>query len=101
MVKTPCFRGRGLRFDPWELRSHTPCKPKKKKKGERERKEERGRGRERRKEKRKKPLSAFLLLASLNEFKREFLKMLNSDSTLQLFQEIESLIQSLLFRGRN
>ena len=72
-----------------------------KQKRERERKEERGRGRERRKEKRKKPLSAFLLLASLNEFKREFLKMLNSDSTLQLFQEIESLIQSLLFRGRN
>ena len=56
---------------------------------------------ERRKEKRKKPLSAFLLLASLNEFKREFLKMLNSDSTLQLFHEIDSLIQSLLFYGRN
>ena len=99
MVKTPRFRGRGLRFNPWELRSHTPCRPNKKR--ERERKEERGRGRERRKEKRKKPLSAFLLLASLNEFKREFLKMLNSDSTLQLFHEIDSLIQSLLFYGRN
>ena len=71
------------------------------KKRERERKEGGGRVRERRRAETKKPLSASLLLASLNEFKRGFLKMLNSDSTLQLFHEIDSLIQSLLFCGRN
>ena len=51
-------------------------------------------GREGRKEKRKKPPAACPLLAP---FRSELLKMLNSDSTLQLSCEIDSLIQSLLW----
>ena len=44
----------------------------------------------------KKPLAAFLLLASLNQFGRQLLQKQSSDSSLQLFRETESLIQSPL-----